>query len=681
VTEPLTNSGSDSAFVYQSGSRLGVDTGGTFTDFALLKNGQLHTHKVLSTPEAPEQAILQGIAEMGLKDLCRSGQLLVVHGSTVATNAALQNRGAKTLFITNQGIEDILSIGRQNRPDIYDLTPPPIFPPVPASQCLGVACRLDKSGAVTEALGQADIDQLILEIESLKPESIALCLLFSYLNPEQEQAIQSAIPEKYFVSISSEVLPESGEYERGIATWLNASLGPLMHSYLSRLNCEIPPENLSVMQSSGGTISCTQAANKAAHLLLSGPAGGLAAAHKIKQEIGCEGLLTFDMGGTSTDVAQIKEQIQLTSEGRIGRYPVAVPMVDMRTIGAGGGSIAYLDEGGMLHVGPESAGANPGPAGYGLGGLQVTVTDAHIFLGNLQPKLFAGGSLTLHKSAATTAIQDLAEKARLSAEQLACGILDLVNEHMARALRQISAERGEDPADFSLCSFGGAGGLHVCALAEKLGMTKAIIPNNAGILSALGMLLAPGKRDLSHALIRSEANTDSLAHQCAAMSAQGQAELLQEGFAANKITTRFSLDCRYMGQSFSLNLPFVADVDLDSLAQQFHVAHKKNFGYHLDKKIELVNLRAHVTAQLETIELPYLAPDSEDPEFELADIYRFAEHSSGRQKTPVFDRSKLAPSQEVTGPALICEDSSTSWVAKGWIARVHRSGHLMLSRI
>jgi len=669
--EPLSPSGSSAALL----PRLGVDTGGTFTDFALLQGRQLLTHKVLSTPEAPERAILQGIEEMGLAEDCRNGQLLVIHGSTVATNAALQGQGAKTLLITNQGLRDFLTIGRQNRADIYDLRPPKQAAPIPQSQCLEIQCRIDPKGTEIEPLEPGNIDRLISKVRDLEAESIAICLLFSYLQPEHEQRLRDFFAKDHFVSISSEVLPETGEYERGIATWLNASLGPLMHNYLSRLSEKIPQQNLSVMQSSGGTIGCQQASEKAVNLLLSGPAGGLAAAHQIRRQIDCGDLLTFDMGGTSTDVALIGEQIQLTREGRIGRYPVAVPMVDMHTIGAGGGSIAYLDEAGMLHVGPESAGARPGPAGYGLGGRQATVTDAHIFLGNLPSKQFAGGNMALDASAANRVIEELAAQGNISPREMAQGILDLANEHMARALRQISVQVGEDPKDYRLCSFGGAGGLHVCALAEKLEMTRALIPANSGILSALGMLLAPGKRELSHALSESDsASVMQLLKSGKQLANQGQLELQQEGFATEDISTRFSLDCRYRGQSFTLNLALTDDLNWNSLIENFHREHEQNFGYRLDREVEKVNLRVHVSAEQKFVKLPEL-DQSEDTDFTLTNP------SPELGKKLIVDRNALPAGAVVRGPALICEASATSWLAPGWVAKVHIQGHLLLEKV
>lgn len=675
MAEPADNAG----LPISGQARLGIDTGGTFTDFALLKAGRLYTHKVLSTPEAPEQAILQGIEEMGLTDACRSGLVQIIHGSTVATNAALQNRGVKTLFLTNQGLEDILSIGRQNRADIYHLKPTQNPPPVPSSRCLGIPCRIDSQGRELERLSSESLAELISQVSEQEPEALAVCLLFSYLDAKQEQQIKEAFEDRFFVSISSEVLSESGEYERGIATWLNASLGPLMQSYLNRLGNQVSEDNLSVMQSSGGTISCKQAARKAVQLLLSGPAGGLSAAQHIKQKLKSDGLLTFDMGGTSSDVALIKQDIRLTREGKIGPYPVAVPMVDMHTIGAGGGSIAYLDEAGMLHLGPESAGAKPGPAGYGLGGTRATVTDAHILLGNLQSQSFAAGNLKLDHQAALDAIRELADQVSLSEIQMAGEILELANEHMAQALRQISVQRGEDPAHFSLCSFGGAGGLHVCALAEKLGMHKAVIPANAGILSALGMLLAPGNRELSKTVRSMDQHAlQHMQRECELLAAQGRKELQLEGYPAEKISSRYSLDCRYLGQSFTLNIPFSKNANRNELVEAFHSAHEQNFGYRLGREVELVTLRAHIEARHQPIELPELE-NTEEALPTRVTIYQRVKGNYEKRSVDQFDRNQLASGQVINGPALICEEASTSWIAEGWSARADKSGHLLLS--
>jgi len=403
---------------------LGVDTGGTFTDFVLYRNGQLHTHKVLSTPHAPEQAILQGLADLQLLQrdhLSDEFDFYIVHGSTVATNAVLEGKGVSTVFITNRGLGDMLSIGRQTRRQLYALQPSAPPPPVPASHCLETGGRLGADACVVEDLTEADLQRLVQQVAELKPAAVAINLLFSYLDAGFEKAIEAALPEDMFVSRSSSILPEFREYERGMTTWLNASVGPLVQGYLSRLAEGAAHARISVMQSSGGTIAAEQAGEKAVNMLLSGPAGGLAGAGFIGQQAGCKELLTFDMGGTSTDVAMIDGDLQLTNEGRIADWPVAVPMVDMHTIGAGGGSVAYLDAGGLLQVGPESAGAVPGPACYGQGGLRPTVTDANLVLGRLRAEAFLGGGMQLDIQAARDACARLTAPLNLSVEQLAAG--------------------------------------------------------------------------------------------------------------------------------------------------------------------------------------------------------------------------------------------------------------------
>ncbi|MET0010721.1 MAG: hydantoinase/oxoprolinase family protein, partial [Candidatus Thiodiazotropha sp. 6PLUC4] len=420
---------------------LGVDTGGTFTDFVLLKDRKIEIHKVLSTPEAPEWAILQGIQELQLE----ADGLVLVHGSTVATNAALEGKGVRTLYIGNRGLADLLTIGRQARQALYNLQPDAIEPPVPSEYCLETGGRLGGDGQVIEPLSKNDLACLKAEIDRLNPQAVAINLLFSYLDDSFERQIESLVSGDVFCSRSSEVLPASGEYERGIATWLNSWVGPLVAGYLKRLSCGLPGTRLSVMQSSGEAIAAEQAARQAVRMLLSGPAGGLVGAGFIAAESGRSRLLTLDMGGTSTDVALIDGAPRLTREGRIGPWPVAVPMVDMHTIGAGGGSIARLDAGGMLLVGPESAGADPGPACYARGGREATVTDANLLLGRLREDAFLGGRMRLQRQAAEEAVGRLAQQMALPIEIVAEGIIRVANEHMAHALRVTSVQRGVDP--------------------------------------------------------------------------------------------------------------------------------------------------------------------------------------------------------------------------------------------
>ena len=450
---------------------LGIDTGGTFTDFVLLRDNVLSVHKVLSTPSAPELAILQGIHELGLDRLADDMTLFIVHGSTVATNAVLESKGVSTAYITNHGLGDILTIGRQTRQQLYQLQPEPVPPPVPRDHCLETGGRLSANGDTIDPLTDQDLQQLLTQLRQLQPRAVAINLLFSYLDDRAERAIAGIIPKHIFVSRASQILPECKEYERGIATWLNAYVGPLVEGYLQRLATGVAHARISVMQSSGGTIAAEHAGQQAVNMLLSGPAGGIAGAKYMGDCAQHSRLLTFDMGGTSTDVALIDGELQLITEGRIGHYPVAVPMVDMHTIGAGGGSIAWIDVGGLLRVGPESAGANPGPACYGKGGVRATVTDANLILGRLQADAFLGGSMTLDIEAARQAIHGIASNMDKGIEETAEGIIRIANEHMAQALRVMSVQRGIDPRQLTLTSFGGAGGLHAASPVPEAPLT------------------------------------------------------------------------------------------------------------------------------------------------------------------------------------------------------------------
>lgn len=654
---------------------LGIDTGGTFTDFVLVGKGAVRLHKVLSTPAAPEQAILQGVAELGLTDVVRSGKLAVVHGSTVATNAALEGKGVRTVYITNRGFADVLSIGRQARSELYNLCPHPVPEPVPAELCLETGGRLGADGTVVEPLTEADLAKLTAQVQQLAPESVAINLLFSFLDDRFERAIEAAMPQGLFVSRSSYVLPEYREYERGIATWLNAWLGPLVARYLQRLQQGLAPAPLAVMQSSGGTCDAAQAGTRAVNLLLSGPAGGLAAARYMTRLLGGEPLLTFDMGGTSTDVAMVDGDIRLTSEGKIGPWPVAVPMVDMHTIGAGGGSLAWLDSGGLLQVGPESAGADPGPACYGRGGRQATVTDANAVLGRLPESTRLGGKLALDFAAARAAIAELAGPLGAEIEETAAAVIDLANENMVRALRVISVQRGLDPRDFRLCCFGGAGGLHLCALADALGMQKALIPVHGGVLSALGMLVAPRERQLSRTLggeLKLDRAVD-IEQALQALTTEGRGQLLAEGADPDQLETYASLDLRYQGQTFALNVPWQGNIDAAGVA--FAVAHEQRYGHQLERSLELVNVRLAIRAPGAPVELPEL--ESRAP----AQVESEARLWGEIQPVPVYGRPELVPGQQVAGPALIRETVATSYIAPGWRAEVDRWGNLLLERV
>ena len=692
---------------------LGVDTGGTFTDFILFddESKSVRIHKVLSTPQSPEKAIMQGIAELGVN----TRRLTMVHGSTVATNTVLEGKGVRTAYITNKGLVDVLSIGRQAREELYNLTPIRKPPLIERELCLAVNSRLSAQGVHLQQLSEQDLSELTEQLQILTPEAVAINLLFSFFDDSEELKIEKAIVDKFgatgiFISRSSDVLPEYKEFERGMTTALNAKVGPLMQGYLMRLwhRLEERFENcsLSIMQSSGGTTSAEQAGRYPVNLLLSGPAGGLKGAQTVAAASGVKQLLSFDMGGTSTDVSIIDKDIGFTNGAKIGGYPVAVPMVDMHTIGAGGGSIAQVDAGGLLLVGPESAGADPGPACYGKGGKRPTVTDANVVLGRLLPQSFLGGAMQLDKAAAISAVESItdalsSEENPMSIEQAAKGIIDVVNDHMVRALRVMSVERGEDPKDFTLVSFGGAGGLHVCALAEELEMTKALVPVNAGVLSALGMLAAEASRERSRTINKRLQDCDAenikqsfaelLNHAAEELSpntvTSGDYELhpcnsprgpqkTRSIFLREKLVPRFAhndgiqtiqtIDVRYQGQSHALNLPWRG---LQNIEQAFHQKHKDSYGHELDIDIELVNLRVRVIEQRRSFVLPEWQPTEEL-------ISEFTAMPGIEEPVAVINRAGLQAGQQITGPALVTETSSTTWLAKGWIAEVDRVGNM-----
>ncbi len=649
---------------------LGVDTGGTFTDFVCFDGCRLRVHKLLSTPAAPERAILQGIRDLGLE-----GQdFRLVHGSTVATNAVLEGKGVATAYIANRGLGDVLTIGRQARRELYNLQPAAIEPPVPEQCCLEVGGRLGADGSIVEPLTDVDIKFLLERLQLLGVRAVAINLLFSYLDDRFEQRIQAALPADLFVSCSSRILSEQGEYERGIATWLNAWVGPLVQGYLQRLQQAVAPSPVHVMQSSALTIDAQQAGQRAVNLLLSGPAGGLMGALHMGRSLGRTHLLTFDMGGTSTDVALLDGGVSLTSEGRIGHYPVAVPMVDMHTIGAGGGSIARVDAGGMLVVGPESAGADPGPACYGRGGRLATVTDANLILGRLPTDAFLGGSMSLDEQAAHGVLVPLAQEMEVSIEQAALGIVELANEYMAQALRVISVERGIDPASYTLTAFGGAGGLHVCALADALSIRQALVPVHAGVLSALGMLVAPRGRQLSHTLCLPVATLEDevIERHLQSLVELGRQELLGEGVDDAAIRADFSLDLRYQGQGFTLNIAYK---NLLTGVDAFHQAHRLRFGHALDTPVELVNIRVSLHAEIAVVTLDKPARLSV-----ASGIGASAQLVGEAQPVPVLQRVILEAGRSYPGPMLIIDAVATTFVAANWCVVLHVNGCLMLER-
>ena len=645
---------------------LGVDTGGTFTDLVLSKDGQLHIYKVLSTPHMPEQAIIEGMRALGI-DL--TAALDLIHGSTVATNAVLEGKGAKTAYVSNRGFGDILTLGRQARDDIYDLTPVLQPPPVPQELCLETGGRIDHAGVVIEDLSVQDLSVLQKQLRELAPESVAINFLFSFVDDRFEKAVAEVLEnDGYFVSCSSSVLSEQREYERGIATWLNCFVGPVMRRYLMKLSRLLSASNIRVMQSHGKTIQADKAGDHAVNLLLSGPAAGVMAVHQIAALSGYRKALSFDMGGTSTDVSMIDGGVMLTNNGCIRQYPISVPMVDIHTIGAGGSSIAYLDPGGMLRVGPQSAAAVPGPACYGKGGNQPTITDAHLLLNHL-PEIL-GDHLRLDRAAAKRVFAPLADALGMDIAQTAQGVIDIVNEQMTQALYVMSAQRGCDPAEFLLVGFGAAGGLHICTLAENIKIREALVPVYAGVLSALGMLTAEQGLQRSQTVCRllEQTSADNIENIFQRLAEQADAEMAEQSIAATD--RQVLVDLRYQGQWHCLTLQ---RRPIETLIEDFHCAHEKLHGYRLDVPVELVTAKVQVTAaatlKMDAVLKGYIpAPACAD------------DHRRETADTPLFRRDALGE-QVIQGPAIISEMSATTYVKTGWQAHLDKLGNLCLRAI
>ncbi len=656
---------------------LGIDTGGTFTDFVLAHDEEVRLHKVLSTPNNPAEAIAQGIEALALGSAIERGEVRIIHGSTVATNATLEGKGVRTAYVTNRGFTDTLLIARQARSELYNLTPLEPKLAFDPTMMIGTGGRLDANGDTVESLTDEDLNELVARVRELAPRSVAINLLFSYLDDSFERQIEARLSPLAFVSRSSFILPEYREFERGVTTWLNAWLGPLVADYLATLQRELAPSPLAVMQSSGGTIAAELAARRAVNLLVSGPAGGLAAACFVAARLGLDRLITFDMGGTSTDVSLIDGTPTLTTEGAVGPYPVAIPMADIHTIGAGGGSVAYLDEGGALNVGPQSAGASPGPACYGRGGRAPTVTDAHVVLGRLPESAFLGGRMALDVAAARDVMNAIARPMGITVEEAALGVLKVVNEHMTQALRLISVERGYDPRDFVLVCFGGAAGLHVCELAEALGNARILAPARGGVLSALGMLVARPQRQLSRTVRRqlSEFGKRKIAAVLDEIAMQGEHELRLEGHAIADLIRHPTLDLRYAGQSFTLNLPWQASLDGSArrIESRFHELHRRRYGHALSAPVELVNVRLQLEAPAPEVSLP--APVSASRP--TAPLER---ELAGLGPTRIYERASLPRGITLKGPAIITEEVATTLLKPQWEARVDDAGHLEIRR-
>jgi len=564
--------------------RIGVDTGGTFTDFVVVDAGNIEIFKELSTPEQPDDAIMRGIGRLVSATIKE-----VVHGSTVATNALLERKGARTALVTTEGFEDVIVIGRQTRRELYNIFVARPEPLVPDGLRFGVPERTIYDGSIERPLDRGQLERLVQDLRSKNVESVAVSLLYSFANPEHENAILCALePLGVPVSLSSRILPEYREYERTSTTVINAYLAPLMGRYLLRLQERLAGSRLRVMQSNGGAVQSQTATAVPVRTILSGPAGGVVGAFHVAQVCGYPKIITFDMGGTSTDVSLCENEIKVTHESQIDGMPIGIPMMDIHTVGAGGGSIAELDLGGALKVGPESAGADPGPICYGKGE-RLTVTDANVILGRLRPEFFLSGAMKLATDRIAPALRRLQwTSGWKSSEELAQGVIDVVNNNMEHAIRLISVERGYDPRDFTLFCFGGAGGLHAATLARSLGIARVVVPQFPGALSALGLLLADVRKDYSRSLlIDADASALQLKAAVADLHKVGLAELQAEGFRRREIQWMDFVDLRYRGQSYELTVDLSAN-----FIERFHEAHERRYGYaNRGQPVELVNVR------------------------------------------------------------------------------------------
>ena len=651
---------------------IGVDTGGTFTDFVFKKEDQWGVYKLLSTPENPARAVLEGLDHVGEK-----GKKQIIHGSTVATNAILERKGAKTALITNKGFEDVIEIGRQNRSRLYDLgyrKEPQIVPP---DLRFGIKGRVLSTGEEYQPLDMEEARKVIKRLVRSQAQSIAVCFIFSFANPSHEQKIKELLENTGIpVSLSHEILAEFREFERTSTTVLNAYVVPKMYNYIGHLMAEMAKGNsLSIMQSNGGSISAETAMQESVRTILSGPAGGVVGGLEIGKIAGHEHLITFDMGGTSTDVSLIDGSVSLTVESRISGYPIKVPMIDIHTVGAGGGSIAAVDAGGALKVGPESAGADPGPICYGKGE-QITVTDANLYLGRLIPEHFLGGTMKLQRTRLDSFFKQMAKEIGLSSLELAEGILSVANTAMEKAIRVISVEKGYDPREFVLFSFGGAGGMHGAFLARLLNIPKILVPQNPGILSAIGMIMADVIKDYSFTVMKNQLNctVEQLSNLFENLEKRGLKDLSKEGVGKENVRLERYLDMRYEGQSYEIIVPFDGNYIND-----FHGLHEKTYGYrNEDKIVEIVNIRLRARGIPEKPRFQRAKKMIGQPPEKAFLGEREVVFDQKVSKTQIIARDKLLSGNKIPGPAILVEYSSTIVIPPFAEADVDEYGNVVM---
>jgi N-methylhydantoinase A len=678
---------------------VGVDIGGTFTDLMLYdtESGSVHVHKVPSTPQAPEQAMVAGLTE-----LCAAAKLSpadltgVFHGTTVATNAVLEHDGAVVGMITTRGFRDIVHIGRHQRPLHYSVMqdiPWQAKPFVLRRHRKVVSERIvPPTGDVLVPLDEYEVRSAARELREEGVEAVAVCFLFSYLNPAHERRAAAIVREEMpeaFVTTSADIVPQFREFERFTTATMSAFVGPRTGHYLEQLGSGLAAEGvgaeLHVMMSSGGVASVASAAERPVTLLLSGPAAGVLGGQWAGALAGRTRLITFDMGGTSADIGIVTEQGVGEASARdtwIGGYPLLVPMLDVHTIGAGGGSIAYLDEGGAFRVGPRSAGANPGPACYGLGGTEPTISDAHAVLGRLDPDRFLGGRMKLDRRAAVVAVQQLADQLGLGLEETADGILTIANSNMARAIRSRTIEQGHDPREFALVAFGGAGPLHAAEVADSLEIPEVLVPPFPGITSAGGLLTSDLKYDQMRTVFQLQGSVDveRLNRELDQLADELRERLGRDGVAAADVQVVRALDCRYVGQGYELRVTLDGAFTEQAL-EQFHVLHEREYGSAYGDPIEIVNARVTAIGTRPTLdELPVESGSIAEALVGDGDGHFRVDGDLKAVTTRFYDRAKLPLDELLAGPAVVFHLDTTTVVPPGWSARADGSGNLILTK-
>ncbi len=651
--------------------RIGVDTGGTFTDVVGVRDGSLISWKVPTTPGNFQQAVVEGACAVSSEQAA-----ILIHSTTVATNALLEHKGAPCALITSRGFRDILEIGRQNRPNLYDLFPTRPPPLIPADLRFEVAERVDSTGQIQTPLDESQVKQVIAVLQRSKITSVAVVFLFSFLAPRNEQRVGEMLAEAGFsVSLSHRILPEFREAERCSTTCTNAFVQPVMIEYLDQLRKQARVKGMAplhIVQSNGGTLPPERAGTEAVRTLLSGPAAGVYGAMRVVQAGSPAAplkLITFDMGGTSTDVALIDGEPQVTTGMTLKGYPVSVPMLNIHTVGAGGGSIAWVDAGGALQVGPQSAGALPGPACYGNGG-GPTVTDAHVVLGHLHPDRFLTGRITLDTTASRNALEGLGqEMGGVSAEEAARGILRIANLHMENAIRVISVERGHDPAEFTLVGFGGAGGLHSFSLAEALGIPRVLVPIHPGVLSALGAATG-GLRQETGRTVMWEWDTDripALRKEIGLMEKELIQRVQEDGWKASELKMEVTLEMRYRGQSHELGVR-LKEADLAEAGARFHDLHARRYGTRdPEASVQLVTIRLEGW-------LP--VPEIAFPELEQ----RKASDPPLPEEAEWMQKNHVRAGDVVVGPCILVDDFHTVVLPEGWQLEPDSVGNLVGTR-